>query len=64
MWKKVTGGLVMTYRNCKKLIEAGRYEYDDMMNKLDVFLLGDRITQAQYTELVALMDNSKDNIIQ
>lgn len=54
----------MTYRNCKKLIEAGRYEYDDMMNKLDVFLLGDRVTQAEYTELVGLMDNSKDNMIQ
>ena len=49
----------MTYRNCKKLIEAGRYEYNDMMNKLDVFLLGDRIAQEQYTELVALMDSKK-----
>ena len=47
----------MTYRNCKKLIEAGRYEFDDMMNKLDVFLLGNRITQEQYTELVGLMDS-------
>lgn len=47
----------MTYKNCKKLIEAGRYEYDDMMNKLDVFLLGDRITQAQYEELVQMMND-------
>lgn len=47
----------MTYKNCKKLIEAGRYEYEDMMNKLDVFLLGDRITQAQYEELVKMMDD-------
>ena len=47
----------MTYRNCKKLIEAGRYEYDDMMNKLDVFLLGNRITEEQYTELVGMMDS-------
>ena len=45
----------MTYRNCKKLIEAGRYEYNDMMNKLDVFLLGNRITEEQYTELVGMM---------
>ena len=48
----------MTYRNCKKLIENGRYEYSDMMNKLDVFLLGDRITQEQYDlSLHTLMDN-------
>lgn len=45
----------MTYKNCKKLIEAGRYEYEDMMNKLDVFLLGDRITQMEYEELRNLM---------
>lgn len=51
---------MITYRNCKKLIEAGRYEYSDMMNKLDVFLLADRITQEQYEELVKLMDERKD----
>lgn len=50
----------MTYKNCKKLIEAGRYEYEDMMNKLDTFLLGDRITQAQYEELVEMINNRKD----
>ena len=48
---------MMTYRNCKKLIEAGRYEKEDMLNKLDVFLLGDRITRAQYEELVELMNS-------
>lgn len=50
----------MTYRNCKKLIENGRYEYSDMMNKLDVFLLGDRITQAEYEELVKMMEARKE----
>ena len=45
----------MTYRNCKKIIELGRYEREDMLNKLDVFLLNDRITQAQYEELVGMM---------
>lgn len=50
----------MTYKNCKKLIEAGRYEHDDMMNKLDVFLLGDRITQTQYEELVKMMNDRKE----
>lgn len=53
----------MTYKNCKKLIEAGRYEYDDMMNKLDVFLLGNRITQEQYKELVELMDSKKNEVV-
>lgn len=45
----------MTYRNCKKLIELGRYEREDMLNKLDVFLLNDRITQVQYEELVGMI---------
>lgn len=45
----------MTYRNCKKLIEAGRYEYNDMLNKLDVFLLGNRITPTEYEELCTMM---------
>lgn len=51
---------MITYRNCKKLIENGRYEYSDMMNKLDVFLLGDRITQAEYEELVKMMEARKE----
>ena len=50
----------MTYRNCKKLIENGRYDYNDMLNKLDVFLLGDRITQEQYEELVKIMEARKE----
>ena len=49
----------MTYKNCKKLIEAGRYEYDDMMNKLDTFYLGNRITKEQYDELVELINSKK-----
>lgn len=50
----------MTYKNCKKLIKAGRYEYNDMINKLDVFLLGDRITQGEYEELVNMMNDKKE----
>lgn len=45
----------MTYRNCKKLIEMGRYDRADMLNKLDVFLLNDRITQGEYEGLVGMM---------
>lgn len=53
MWK---GGEIMgsiTYRNCKKLIEAGRTE--GMQEKLDVFLLANRITTDEYNELVSLL---------
>lgn len=46
----------MTYRVAKMVIQNGNYEYEDMMKKLDIFLLGGRITQDQYTELVGLMN--------
>ena len=46
----------MTYKVAKMMITNGNYEYDDMLRKLDVFLLGNRITQEQYTELVGLMN--------
>lgn len=46
----------MTYKNCKKLIENNRYEYNDMLEKLDVFLLVNRITTEQYYELVKMME--------
>ena len=59
----------MTYKNCKKVIAnqiekrnaevitAEEYEAfkSDMTNKLDVFLLNDRITKEQYAELIGLM---------
>lgn len=46
----------MTYKVCKRVIQRGRYDKTDMMDKLDVFLLNDRITQDQYNELVIMMD--------
>jgi hypothetical protein len=46
----------MTYRNCKKLIEIGRYEKEDMLNRLDIFLLNDRISQLEYEELVGMIN--------
>lgn len=49
----------MVYTLSKKLINSGSYEYDSMLDKLDVFLLGNRITSAQYTELVGLMDTQQ-----
>lgn len=48
-----------TYQMCKTLIEKGRYEKSDMMMKLDVFLLGDRITKEQYDELVSMMNEEE-----
>lgn len=46
----------MIYTLCKKVIESGQYEYESMLAKLDVYLLGNRITAAQYSELVGMMD--------
>ncbi len=46
----------MIYKLCKQVIESGNYEYGSMLNKLDVYLLGNRITPEQYTELKSLMD--------
>ena len=49
----------MTYKMCKKIIENGNYNTkEEMSEKLDVFLLNNRITQVEYTELVTLL-NSK-----
>ena len=59
----------MTYKNFKKVIEnqikrrnaevitAEEYETfkSDMIDKLDVFLLNNRITKEQYNELVGIM---------
>ena len=47
----------MTCIYCKKVIANGTYgTKEDMMMKLDVFLLNNRITQEQYTELVGLLN--------
>lgn len=46
----------MAYIFCKKLIELGRYNEEDLLNKLDVFLLNDRITQSEYEELVGMIN--------
>ena len=48
----------MTYNLCKKLIENNRYgSKEDMIIKLDVFLLNNRITDMQYNELINLFNN-------
>lgn len=44
-----------TYENCKLLITAGRYTYEDMFNKLDLFLMMGRVTEGEYVELTGLL---------
>lgn len=45
----------MAYNLMKRIILRGGYDKDDVMDKLDAFLAADRITTAQYQELVTLM---------
>ncbi|MBR6695961.1 MAG: hypothetical protein IKL70_06065 [Oscillospiraceae bacterium] len=48
-----------TYKLCKKVIEKGKQKgtlnIEEMTEKLDVFLLNDRISDEEYNELMALM---------
>lgn len=46
----------MIYASAKKVIQSGNYEYNSMLNKLDLYLLGDRINIDQYNELKGMMD--------
>lgn len=49
----------MTYTYCKKVIDNTTYKNQaqkaEMQQKLDVFLLNDRITQEQYTDIAELL---------
>lgn len=45
----------VTYNNCKTLIEAGMYEYQNMLDVLSLFVLIGSITQEQCLELKMLM---------
>lgn len=49
----------MTYSLCKKLIAKGNYDETEMINKLDVFLLANRITEEEYKELIALINSER-----
>lgn len=51
--------MLMIYQAAKKVIDSGKYEYESMLNKIDVYLLGNRITTEQYTELKGLMDEQQ-----
>lgn len=44
--------MTLTYRACKSVIDRKSYtSKEDMQTKLDIFLLNNRITQAEYDEL-------------
>ena len=45
----------MTYLVCKKLIEIGKYNEEELLNKLDIFLLNRRLTEKEYSELIGMM---------
>ena len=55
-----------TYMYCKKIIAGGNYDSDDMLDKLDVFLLNERITNEQYNELIGMVtpadEEAKDTV--
>ena len=49
----------MTYKVCKRLIEIKEFnevEKEDLQNKLDIFLLNDRVSDKEYEELVGLLN--------
>ena len=49
-----------TYTQAKKIIEGGRYESKEaMIEILDVFLMGNRITADEYKELVELLESKE-----
>lgn len=51
--------MTITYKNCKKVINNGTYgSKEEILEKLDVFLLNNRVTQEEYNELVGLVPTS------
>ncbi|MFC0414501.1 hypothetical protein ACFFHH_03410 [Cytobacillus solani] len=46
----------LTYKACKLQIEKKSYiDKEDMQQKLDIFLIGNRVTQDEYAELTNLL---------
>lgn len=45
----------MLFKLIEKLITRGSYEKDDLLKKMDVYLLNNRITEDEYNALVVLM---------
>ena len=47
-----------TCKMCKILIENKRYGKEDMLKKIDLFLLANRITEEEYKELINILENN------
>lgn len=45
----------MIFKMLKDKITRGNYNQDDLKNKMDVYLLCNRISDGEYKELMALM---------
>jgi hypothetical protein len=46
----------LTYTGCKKVIEAKTYDSkESMQTKLDIFLLNNRLTETEYSELTGML---------
>lgn len=52
-------GKSMTYKLMKRIIEKGNYDKDNTLQKLDVFLMADRITVEEYQELVEMINGGQ-----
>lgn len=49
----------MTYKLMKRITTKGGYDREKTLQKLDVFLMADRITAEEYQELVELMGGAE-----
>lgn len=53
----------ITYKNCKKLVERKMANgtinaewVNNMKEKMDIFLLNNRVTESEYTELLKMLE--------
>lgn len=51
----------MTYKLMKRIIQKGGYDVEATLQKLDVFLMADRITIEEYQELVEMINEQEGN---
>ena len=49
----------MVYKLMKRILERGNYDKADMQKKLDTYFAFNRITQEQYEELSAFMQEEE-----
>lgn len=50
----------MTYRICKRLIDIKTFDEEskaELLSKIDIFLLNNRITEEEYNELTGLLND-------